>query len=265
MLNQLLRIDGPNALKRLFYGKRGEPYEIGGHVLRFIPGTRPTRTKYATSSNGVNRYDALQFLYMAEHLKPGMRCLDVGAHNGQDSLIMSALCGVDGHVTGFEPNAEAREILWQNVALNPGVKQPKIVSAAVSDNDGRALLYAEDGASSNSSLDPAGTTKDAVGQYEVDVVSLDRWITAMPDLVKIDIEGFEIRALAGATRLLASNAVILCELHPYAWEALGDSAAGLKALVAKYGRRIRYLDQTAEAGEIPHTVQGYGVTLLERV
>jgi FkbM family methyltransferase len=189
MFNKLLRIEGWNALKRLFYGKRGEPYEIGGHVLRFIPGTRPTRTKYATSSNGVNRYDALQFLYMAEHLKPGMRCLDVGAHNGQDSLIMSALCGADGHVTGFEPNAEAREILWQNVALNPGVKQPKIVSAAVSDNDGRAMLYAEGGASSNSSLDPAGSTKDAVGQYEVDVVSLDRWITAMPDLVKIDIEG----------------------------------------------------------------------------
>lgn len=44
-LNHTLRIEGPLVAKRILYGRRGEPYGIGGHILRFLPGTRPIRDR----------------------------------------------------------------------------------------------------------------------------------------------------------------------------------------------------------------------------
>jgi FkbM family methyltransferase len=260
MLQQLLRVDGPLAIKRAIYGRRGEPYSIGAHRLRFVPGTRPFRLKYATSENDwVARYDALQQMYFAEHLKLGHWAVDVGAHVGQDAMMMAALCGPEGLVTAFEPNAEARDTFRKNVALNPGVKPPELVAAACSDADGRAMLFNEPGHSANSSL--ASTANTADGGYEVETIRLDTFTKARaPDLIKIDVEGFEIRVLEGAERLLAGPTTILCELHPYAWPELGDSYEKLEALLAKHGRRARYLD---EAGA-PSWIR-YGITLLERV
>lgn len=258
MFQQILKVDGPIAIKRLIYGLQGEPYSIAGHRLRFVPGTRPFRLKYADATNDdVARYDARQQLFMVDHLKPGHRAVDVGAHVGQDSLIMAALCGPDGEVTAFEPNREAREIFLRNVSLNPKVKSPKLIAAAVSNQDGKAILFNETGRSANSSLTPSGNR--ASGGYEVETVQLDTWMPAPPDLVKIDVEGFEIRVLEGASRLLDSPAIVLCELHPYAWSELGDSYEKLQSLLGRYGRRARYLDEAAEPTRIR-----YGVTVFEK-
>ena len=71
---------------------------------------------------------------------------------------------------------------------------------------------------------------------------------------------FEPGILRGAETVLASDAVILCELHPYAWEGFGTSADDLATLLARFGRKMRYLDQA-------HPVEGppiYGIVLIER-
>ena len=79
--------------------------------------------------------------------------------------------------------------------------------------------------------------------------------------MKIDTEGAEIRVLQGARDLLSSSAVILCELHPFAWPLFGNSLEELKELVAGHGRRLRYLDQDCEIGD----KATYGIAALERV
>jgi hypothetical protein len=81
-----------------------------------------------------------------------------------------------------------------------------------------------------------------------------------PRWVKIDTEGAEIRILKGAQKLLAGNAGVLCELHPYAWPEFGNTFAELKDLAAAAGRRMRFLDQDVEIGDTPE----YGTVLLER-
>jgi hypothetical protein len=81
-----------------------------------------------------------------------------------------------------------------------------------------------------------------------------------PRCVKIDTEGAEIGILTGARRLLASDAVIICELHPYAWAEFGNTFEELKTLAKASGRRIRYLDQTNEIGD----EATYGAVVLER-
>jgi hypothetical protein len=58
-------------IKRLLYGSRGEPYRIAGHVLRYQPGSRPVRARYARSINNNVRYDALQAELFASELSEG--------------------------------------------------------------------------------------------------------------------------------------------------------------------------------------------------
>jgi FkbM family methyltransferase len=255
------------TLKGLLYGRRGEPYRIGAHTLRFVPGTRPVRLRYRNSPNDVTRYDALQLQYLADNVKAGDTAIDIGAHHGQDALLMSVFCGASGRVAAFEPDPYAREILMRNLELNPGVPAIQVVSAACSDREGEAVLYSS-GGNSNSSLTRAGLGgrgDAAVQELKVPLVTLDGWIGRQPGSrprwVKIDVEGAEIRVLKGARELLASDAHILCELHPYAWSAFGDTLEELKSVVAAAGRRIRYLDQEHELGE----EATYGIALLERV
>jgi FkbM family methyltransferase len=255
------------ALKQIIYRQRGEPYTIGCHTLRYVPGTRPVRLRYKGSDNDVVRYDALQVELFAAELSEGDVSIDVGAHAGQYSLMMAAMCGSSGQVVAFEPDPYARQALQRNLRLNPSIKTPRIESMAVSDAPGDAVLYSR-GGNANSSLAPTGLGGGVVDAYEkivVSVVTLDSYLhdndLPTPRWVKIDTEGAEIRVLKGAEQLLASDAGVLCELHPYAWHEFGNSYEELKQLTAASRRRIRYLDQQGEIGDEVK----YGVVLLEHL
>src|SRR6266849_5339043 len=110
------------GLKRALYKRRGEPYQIEGHTLRYLPGTRPVRMCYARSRNGNARYDALQVAWLATHLTEGDAAVDIEAHYGAYSILMAAKCGQTGHVVAFEPDPYARGVLARNLSLNPSIK-----------------------------------------------------------------------------------------------------------------------------------------------
>ena len=210
------------GLKQIIYGQRGEPYVIGRHTLRYMPGTRPVRLRYKRSENDVVRYDALQIELFTTALSEGDVAIDVGAHAGQYSLIMAAMCGRGGQVIAFEPDPYARRMLLRNLRLNPALKTPSVEPMAVSDTPGEALLYSR-GGNSNSSLARSGLGGGIAGAHEeivVPVITLNSYLhdtgLRTPRCVKIDTEGAEVRVLKGARQLLASDAIIICELHPYA-------------------------------------------------
>jgi len=254
------------GLKRALYGRRGEPYRIEGHTLRYIPGTRPIRLCYTRSQNGIARYDALQVLWLSTHLTEGDTAIDIGAHYGVYSILMAAMCGQTGHVVAFEPDPYAREMLVKNLNLNPSIKRPTVELCACSDKIGEATLFSR-GGNSQSSLARSAVEFSAAHKSEeirVSLVTLDSYLSEhnlpAPRCVKIDAEGAEIRILKGAKQVLSSNADLVCELHPYAWPVFGDTLAELKDLAAAAGRRVRYLDQGTEiSGQAE-----YGTVLLER-
>jgi FkbM family methyltransferase len=254
------------GLKRLIYGDRGEPYRVGSHVLRFAPGTRPVKLRYASSENSVNRYDALQIKHLMQALGPGDVALDVGAHHGQDALIMAALCGAEGRVAAFEPDPHARAVMERNFRLNPGTPSPRIEVAACCDIIGHATLYSR-GGNANSALIPTQLEQQTgaeLERFEVPTTTLDDWIEGSgwpwPRLVKIDTEGAEVGVLRGARQLLASDSVICCELHPYAWPSFGDTWENLVELAAAGGRKLRYLDKSDWITGEPV----YGIAVLDK-
>ena len=67
-----LRHNTALALKQIIYRQRYEPYVVGRHTLRYIPGTRPVRLSYKNTDNAVVHYDALQVELFAAQLSEGM-------------------------------------------------------------------------------------------------------------------------------------------------------------------------------------------------
>ena len=247
------------AAKRLIYW-RGEPYRIDGRTLRFVPGTRPIRLKYASAENWVNRYDALQLLWMWERLSDGDTAIDIGAHVGIYSVLMAAKCGQRGKVIAFEPDPYSRQVIAQNLRLNPNVKPPRVEASACSDQPGTGTFFSGHGDGRSALVASIGISPEAI---TVPVVALDEYIRQhrlQPRVVKIDSEGAEIKILRGATQLLESDAAILCELHPYAWPQFGDTFSELKEVLERSGRWMHYLDSDQPLTADPR----YGMVVLEK-
>jgi FkbM family methyltransferase len=176
---------------------------------------------------------------------------------------MSAKCGPSGQVVAFEPNASFREQINRNFALNPAIKRATVEGYACSDTEGTAEFYFSRAADATASLSKSEWhTKSTTAQLTTVDKYMRRSGLPTPRLVKIDTEGAEIRVLRGAPKLLATSAIILCELHPYAWEGFGNTFSELQALLSSHGRRIRYLDQDHDIKEPPHDVWGYGIAVI---
>ena len=95
-------------------------------------------------------------------------------------------------------------------------KETVIAAAAGSVNERRSLLLPSDptGGSFLPEDPPRGYFHDEV---DVAVVRLDDVITEPVDLLKLDVQGFEIEAMNGATRILSDCEVLVaeCSLYPF--------------------------------------------------
>src|SRR5262249_34847620 len=102
---------------------------------------------------------------------------DVGAREGYVTLVLSRL-SAGGRVLGVEADAAECERLRRNIALNPSLApRPDARLARVTGRSGGQDVTLDDLAASD----------------------------FVPDLVKLDVEGWELQALKGGERLLAER------------------------------------------------------------
>lgn len=223
------------AAKKILYGRPGEPITLGNHTLRYVPGTRPVRLRHANSPDETVRNDVRQIQYYLANVKPGEFVVDVGSNAGQYTVLFASLCGEGGRVIAFEPAAPARDLLNENLALNGFESRVRIESYALSDVAGQHTFYHR-GADAMASLERAGfgaeSSASDIQEGTVETVALDDYLAerqhGTPNLVKIDVEGAEINVLRGAIKTLRGQTRMICELHPYAWNAFGSSYSELR-------------------------------------
>jgi FkbM family methyltransferase len=139
---------------------------------------------------------------------PGMSVLDIGANIGAHTLALARLVTQAGAVYAFEPTDFAFEKLTRNLSLND-VPQIRAIKAALSDHNAERQDIAY-----RSSWRTSGGRNDRITR--VDFVRLDDWCARngvfRVGLIKIDIDGNEFPALAGAMQLIErSRPVIVME------------------------------------------------------
>jgi FkbM family methyltransferase len=154
--------------------------------------------------------------------------VEAGANIGYYTLLMATAQPPGGVVHSFEPRPDVLARLSENVALN-SLTSVRVSDAAVSDVAGRATLYLPDsGNREMASLDR--TFAPATRSVDVRTVRLDDYCTSNRldvDLVKLDVEGSEVRALEGLGAVLRERwPDIVCEVLPQYEAALNALLAG---------------------------------------
>jgi FkbM family methyltransferase len=148
-------------------------------------------------------------------IKPGQVVYDVGANVGFMTLLASRLVGPSGMVIAFEPSPLTAKQLRAQVDVNH-LKNVVVEEYAVADVAGTSEFIVDD-FSVMSRLEKTGAVDGKKLRTEsVRTTTLDHMIGVHkpPQLLKIDIEGAELLALAGAGRLIEEyRPILVVELH----------------------------------------------------
>lgn len=149
---------------------------------------------------------------------PGAVAYDIGAHIGYITLLLARAVAPDGQVFAFEPLPFNLARLRRHVELNSVATRVHIIPAAVTDYTGRARLLVHASGAMAKLEGSAGRAETYAEAIDVACLSLDDFVFDQghpaPRLIKIDIEGGEVKALKGMTRLLVElQPVLLLELH----------------------------------------------------
>jgi FkbM family methyltransferase len=161
---------------------------------------------------------------LSARLAPGAVFFDIGSYFGWYSLLLAKRFHATAYA--FEPVAANYELLVENCRLNPAVNV-RTFQVAMSDRVGEVCFHTP-------SADNRGTGRilDEGGQ-RVPATTLDAFVAEHGvqkiDAMKIDVEGAEVRVLAGARETLRRfRPVILSELNP---RRLGFLGAGENELL----------------------------------
>src|ERR1039458_6473418 len=158
---------------------------------------------------------------IAEHVKAGDICYDIGGYRGFVSGVM-ALAGAM-KVFVFEPLPSNQQALRRLCELNPQLPI-NLITVALGDADDPAFLKIMPdpsmGKLAKSSFQADAT---ALGEIPVMVRRIDSLLQGReippPDVVKIDVEGAELDVLSGALEMLRmSRPAIFLEAHSAALE-----------------------------------------------
>jgi FkbM family methyltransferase len=145
---------------------------------------------------------------LAQHrLREGAVVFDLGAHQGVVALMLARYVGSSGKVVAVEASPHNATVAERNRNLNDA-PQLTIVHAAVGESNG-SLFFNK---SFNGSVaDETG----AWGRFEVQALTIDELARhhGEPDVLFMDIEGFECRALKGATETLKRRPDCFVEVH----------------------------------------------------
>lgn len=189
------------------------------------------------------KHEPLMRRLFLESLNPGARVIDLGANIGEYTVLAGRAVGPTGHVWAFEPNPEALRFLAHNVRANGIRSQTTIVAAAATDASGTSMLHRPAASSLSASLHVVPRDGDSI---TVQTLAVDQAITLdRVDVVKIDVEGDELRALEGMRQLLtrSSPVVAFIEANPHFLSAANTSPTALAALLEHLGFEVLIIDE----------------------
>ena len=156
-------------------------------------------------------------------IKEGNNFIDIGAHIGQITLEAARIVGKEGKVFSFEPHPNTFAQFQQNVALN---NFSNITECNFGLGDEVGKFYVEVIDENNAGMNRI--SKNNSSNIAVEVKTLDDYLLTTDikslDFIKVDVEGFEYKALKGGEKtLLKWHPILFIELDDETLKAQNSS------------------------------------------
>jgi FkbM family methyltransferase len=176
--------------------------------------------------------DFVDELFAIHFLRKEELFIDIGANLGIFSIVVAAATGA--RVIAVEPSPSSSRIFKRHLALNALADRVTLVEAGAGAVNDTAFI--RNTVDMDNFIVPSGGNVEA-GMVKLPIIRIDDIVDgATPCLMKMDVEGFEMQALKGATRLLGQDNLlaITVEISDLS-RRFGGSPEETHAFVAGFG------------------------------
>ena len=160
--------------------------------------------------NDIYEKDGLKALLA--HVNENSIVFDVGSNIGYFTCFSGKYCS-RGRVYAFELGRENVSILRRNLELN-SLANVVVEHCAVSDLSGS--VFVQDSAVGNAVLKIMNDKVKHEDYVAVRAITLDEYCDSnkvVPEFIKIDVEGAEMKVLTGMNKLIKGSVKLLIEIH----------------------------------------------------
>lgn len=164
-------------------------------------------------------YESNEIRCLQKLISPGHCVFDVGANVGYHALVFAKLVGTTGEIHSFEPFPKTFDRLQTNIKLN-NISWIHAWKLGLGNHDGITIGINQSGNNPGAFflMNPVHMTAKGI---KVEITKIDTFIARhqirAPDLIKIDVEGYEVAVLKGGQRTIERHhPVIMVECNPIA-------------------------------------------------
>lgn len=198
-----------------------------------------------------SRYEERFDSALLSAIRSGDTVWDIGANVGLYTEKFARRVGASGQVVAFEPSPKNAETLRMRFT---DTNRVTIFSVALADEPGTASFYAN--GSSDGTTDSLVARNDGAVQHQIEVHRGDEFLKGFPpNVIKIDVEGFELEVLRGLREVLTSSGLraVLIEVHfgILSDRGLAEAPAELTSLLRTAGLSVNWVDSSHLVGERP--------------
>ena len=187
-----------------------------------------------------NKPDSVEIDLLRRHCTSSTYFLDIGANMGAYSVM---LLDKTERIVAFEPDPTSSERLENNFKLNQA-RTPKVERLALSNYVGEGLFSQEQGSPSNQLLsDNKGHPLQEQNKGQpVQVTTLDQYAKQhlnldAPFVIKLDVEGEEIRVIEGAKTFLQK-----ANIQGLLFESFPDNYSEVELQLKNLGFKITHIN-----------------------
>lgn len=180
-----------------------------------------------------------------QRLAPGDVFLDIGANIGYFSVLAASRVGQHGQVFCFEPDPNNAALLAASIEVNKLQVQTTIVQAGLADENQPGRLHLSD---SNFGDHQIYADEDSRESLDIRLLKGADYLpgrTERVDLIKIDVQGAEFKAMLGLMPFLMGldeKPDILLELTPYSLLQAGSRGSQLITLLEDLQQEFLIVD-----------------------
>ena len=201
----------------------------------FKMAVRPDDNEHQHFYIGNRPYEPHVAAHFTEYAR-GKNVLDIGASIGYYTLL--ALQNGAKKVVAVEPTGYLVVMLVKSLDANAGFRERcRVINVAASDYTQRKRFNQLEALTSNGEIHPEGNTSVEAARLDIYAYTIGKI-----DVIKIDVEGHEERAMLGMSMILANNPTIFTEFYPRLLKFQGTLAEDYLRRLFK-NRKVWVLDK----------------------